>query len=139
MEWITWVLTFLQVVISLLAGLVLFFTKRWINRVDKILDRNGGVATLEDIEKFYEKHIDSCPAVSNIKVLCEWRDATLDKGGILNRTEHSQMCKEVTKDVLAYFDKRIGELFNSHKEWMAQELRVIRTEINSISKSNHSK
>jgi len=139
MEWITWVLTFLQVVISLLAGLVLFFTKRWINRVDKILDRNGGVATLEDIEKFYEKHIDSCPAVANIKVLCEWRDATLDKGGILNRTEHSQMCKEVTKDVLAYFDKRIGELFNSHKEWMAQELRVIRTEINSISKSNHSK
>jgi len=131
----TWISWLLQGLITVPLLILWFWVKRWINGWDervKEWEREGGLITREVLANHCRNQQEKCPAFSGYKTLSDWRDHTLDKGGILSKSEHSAICKEITKETMAHFDKRIEELFDYHREWIAQELKLIRTEISSI-------
>ena len=56
----------------------------------------------------------------------------MEKGGPLTKGEHTAICKEITKEVANHFSDRIEELFDHHREWVGQELKLIAQEQGSI-------
>lgn len=62
---------------------------------------------------------------ASMKIVNEWRNATLEKGGALTRTEHSEICERVVERMA----ERLDECFDHHREWVAQELRLVQSSI----------
>lgn len=121
--------------ITILFSIVTFWVKRWIGQQDRQQEewlKQGGVVTRERLEIFCNQSRSKCPAGAGFNLLCDWREGIMDKGGPLARNEHTAICKEITKEVANHFTDRIEELFNHHREWVGQELKLIIQEQSSL-------
>jgi hypothetical protein len=111
--------------LTLLFIVLWFWTKRWVNQHD---DR----WVKHDKERDLEREawaVAGGSAVSGFKTLQAWRDSIMDKGGAMLKNEHSILCKEITREVTDKFCDRVDEMFEHHREWVGQELKLLRMEI----------
>jgi hypothetical protein len=121
--------------ITVLFGIIAFWVKRWINMQDRLQEdwlRQGGVVTREKFGFLCEQARSNCIAGNSYGALCDWRENIMEKGGPLTKGEHTAICKEITKEVANHFSDRIEELFDHHREWVGQELKLIAQEQGSI-------
>lgn len=123
-EWLYWAVTGgITVVFAIMA----FWVKKWINEIDserKDFRKNGGLLTRDWCQKIRDK----CIACQHIKELEEWRKEASNDGGLMGRGEHTELCREITKELTNHFTERIKEMFDHHRTWVAQELRLITKE-----------
>ena len=120
---------------TVLFSIVTFWIKRWIGQQDRQQEewlRQGGVITREKLDIYCHASQKNCPAGIGYDTLCDWRENIMEKGGPLARNEHTAICKEITKEVANHFSDRIEELFDHHREWVGQELKLIAQEQGSI-------
>jgi hypothetical protein len=130
-----WLLTGL---ITVLMILNFFWFKRWIGQQDEKwktheeqtkeqMDewlRAGGVVTRENYYTWCQSQMSKCPACLGYRILTDWRNGMSDKGGIMLKTEGKELVKELTEN----FCEKIDQLFEHHREWVGQELKLLRLE-----------
>jgi len=136
MEWIVWLS---QGVISMLLVIVSFWIRRWINQLDQeraTWIKEGGLITRTMFHELLREEQLKCPAIKTLQGLSDWRNDVLDRGGIMTKPEHAAICKENTREIADNFYRRLDELFEHHREWVGQELRLIRVEISKAKELN---
>lgn len=119
--------------ITLVFGVTIFWIKKWINEIDSeriAFKKNGGVLTREWCQRIRDK----CIACDHIKELQEWKKEASEDGGLMQRGEHTEVCREITKELTNRFTERIKDMFDNHRTWVAQELRLITKEQEVMSK-----
>jgi len=119
-------------IITILVVANWFWIKRWINGRDekeKEWEKQGGLVTREMYFAWCKTQQDKCPACEAHQILNQWRNGMLEKGGIMLKGEHTALCKEITKEVTEGFCNKIDALFEHHREWVAQELKLLRLEV----------
>jgi hypothetical protein len=122
-------------VITFLFLITAFWVKRWITRWDKqeeIWQKQGGLVTRDQVQTWCDGQRIKCPAIISISSLSDWREKMGEKGGPLTKGEHTALCKEITKEVGDGFAERIEELFEHHREWVGQELKIISNEQSAL-------
>lgn len=128
-KWWFWII---QTFIVFLIAANSFWIKRWINSFDlqkKRWDEEGGIVTRDLHFDWCEDFQAKCPAYSGHKILQDWRNSMLEKGGPLTRLEHMAMCKEISKEIGDHFCKRLDEMFEHHQELVSKEFELLRKEI----------
>jgi hypothetical protein len=120
---------------GLLIVIIAFWMKRWINLRDAQEEgwaKQGGLVTREMFHQWCAAQQLKCPALAKTGALCDWRFAVADKGGVLTKNEHTSMCKEIIMEVSNHWADRLEELFNHHREWVGQELKIITTQQSAL-------
>jgi len=123
--------------VTLLMFVVLFWVKRWINARDRQEEewlRQGGIVTRERYYAWCEAQKTKCPAIVMAGTLSTWREGMVEKGGPLTKSEHTDLCKEITSEAADRFTEKLEELFKHHREWVSQELKIIQTEQGALSR-----
>lgn len=129
--------------ITLLFIILWFWTKRWINQQDSRWEKHdrdrdnerevwaiaGGLVTREQYYAWCANQRAGCSALNGFKTLQAWRENAMEKGGILLKNEHSLICKEITNEVADKFCDRLDEMLKHHREWVGQELKILRVEL----------
>ena len=118
--------------VSILFFILWFWFKRYIYKQDRqqeSWEEAGGVVTREMFFKWLVQHQASCHANHYIKQIIDWRDAMLEKGGPLTKSEHTTLCKEIVKETMINITEKLDQLFEHQREWVGQELKLLRTEI----------
>lgn len=131
-EWMVWVI---QGIIGLLVVMNSFWIKRWIGAWDaqkKQWDEEGGVVTREDHFAWCGQNQEKCPAFLGFKMLVDWRNGMLEKGGPLTRMEHTAVCKEISKEIGDHFCERLDEMFEHHRTLVSKEFELLRKEISQL-------
>ena|SRR3972149_8863317 len=134
-ELVRWLVTGLVTALMIVNW---FWFKRWISQQDKERQewiRAGGLVTREMYFNWCKDQQGKCSALGAYRQLTDWRNAIADKGGILMTNEHSVICKEITKEVAERFCERLDEMLTYHREWVGQELKLLRLEIEKSQKS----
>jgi len=138
-ELFRWLLTGLITVLMIVTW---FFFKRWMaeqdgkwknyeQEVKREKDewlRAGGLVTREMYYAWCQVQQSKCPACVGYRVLTDWRNGMLDKGGVMLKSEGKEIIKEVTDG----FCQRLDELFEHHREWVGQELKLLRMEVTKV-------
>ena len=127
-----WIIWLVQGLIVVLLIVVWFWFKRWINQQDEERQgwvREGGLITREKYFNFCKDQQSRCPACGAYRILMEWRNGMLDKGGVMLKGEYLALSKEMTKEMTENFCERIDELFEHHRQWVGQELKLLRMEV----------
>lgn len=118
--------------VSILFFILWFGVKRYISQQDMQQEawaKAGGVVTREKLSEWCAQHQASCPACRSLKQMTDWRDNMFEKGGPLTKTEHTMICKEIVKETMLNITEKLDQLFEHQREWVGQELRLLRTEI----------
>lgn len=118
--------------VSILFFILWFWVKRYISQQDREQEawaKAGGVVTREKFFEWCNQHQASCPACFGFRQMTDWRDGMFDKGGPLTKGEHTMMCKEIVKETMLNITEKLDQLFEHQREWVGQELRLLRTEI----------
>jgi hypothetical protein len=113
---------------SLMMGIIAFWVKRWINSQDTERDKwnsEGGLMTRDTFFRFCRGNRDECPAVRHVLELQAWQTKLSEDGGLMPRLEHAELCKEITREVTENIMDRLKEMFDNHRVWVGQELRLI--------------
>ncbi len=116
---------------TLLLGIVVFWVKRWINQLDterQDWTKAGGLVTRDTFFLWCGEQRGKCPACAQIKNIVAWKDGVLEDGGFMPRQEHTELCKEITKELATHFTTQIKEMFENHRQWVSQELKLITKE-----------
>lgn len=124
-ELLRWALTGL---ITILVVVNWFWIKQWIASKDyreKEWERQGGLVTRNLYFAWCKEQQSKCPACGTAKMLGEWRNGMGADGGPLTKGEHTTICKEV----IEAFGERLCQEFEHHRNLMAGELKLLRTEV----------
>ena len=124
-KWIFWGLTALIVGQS---AVIWWWVSNWISKWDnwkKEVEKAGGFVTREQWFRWCGEKQGLCPIASSTKVVSDWRNAMLEKGGVLTRMEHTDICEHVAEKLV----ERVDECFESHRGWVAQELKLVQSSI----------
>lgn len=133
-QWVFWLATG---GISIIFFLLWFWVKRWIGEMDiekEAWKKEGGLLTRDKFFEWCQNNREGCPAGKQIKAMMEWKNGVLEDGGFMPREEHTQICKEITREISNHFTDRIKELFDNHRQWVAQELKLITKEQEVLNK-----
>jgi len=131
-----WVVWLTQGLIFILFLVVWFWIKRWVNQQDDRWKKyeeewmnQGGVVTRNKFFDWCLEGKSKCAALISYGTLIEWRNTMLSKGGPMVKEEFLALSKEMNKEVNEKFCERIDELFEHHREWVGQEMKLLRMEI----------
>jgi hypothetical protein len=121
--------------ISLLLVGNWYWVKRYIASNDKwkqdlderslAFEEKGGIVTRDKHFEWCKDAMTKCSAGPLAQSLTDWRQQMYEKGGALTKAEHTELCKEVA----GVFGDRVSEIFSHHREIMAQEMKLVRTEL----------
>ena len=84
-------------------------------------EKDGGVVTRDKHFAWCAEYQGKCPAFSGVDIISKWRSTMLEKGGVLTRAEHGDICEHITEKVM----ERMDECFAHQKEWFGTQLTVI--------------
>ncbi len=125
---ILWIMSGLVTVVGILISITWKDMRKqasefpgWLKKVDEA----GGIVTRDQHFEWCNSSRQKCPAVILLESMSGWRTEMLQRGGILTRQDHDEMCEHRDEKLL----ERVNECFLRHREWVADQFTILRTEM----------